>query len=67
MLASIAAISNFLDINEINKNIFDSFNLPKGRGNILQIKLKKILFIYLMKVTTPIQHHLNLLLIILII
>ncbi len=41
MLASIAAISNFLDINEINKNIFDSFNLPKGRGNILQIKLKK--------------------------
>ena len=41
ILASISAISNFLDINEINKNFFYNFNLPKGRGNILKVKLKK--------------------------
>jgi len=40
ILAATAIISNFVDIININKNIFYDFKIPKGRGDIKKIKVK---------------------------
>ena len=34
-------MSIFLDISKINKNIFDNFKVPNGRGDISKIKINK--------------------------
>ena len=41
ILAAIAIISIFKDINRLNSNIFYNFKNPKGRGDISKIKIKK--------------------------
>jgi len=41
ILAAMAVISIFIDINKLNKNIFYSFQNPKGRGDISKIKIKR--------------------------
>ena len=41
ILATIAVISIFKDINKLNKNIFYNFKTPKGRGDISKIKIKR--------------------------
>ena len=34
LLASLAVISNFIDLNDLNEKLFFfNFNIPKGRGN----------------------------------
>ena len=40
LLASVAIISNYFEIKKLNKNIFNNFILPKGRGDIKKIKVK---------------------------
>jgi len=41
LLASLAVISNFIDLNDLNEKLFFfNFNIPKGRGNKIQLKLK---------------------------
>ncbi len=40
LLATLAAISNFLDIKNLNKNIFYNYNLPTGRGDLFKKKIK---------------------------
>ena len=44
ILATLAVMSIFLDISNINKNIFINFKIPNGRGDISKIKInnKKI-------------------------
>ena len=41
ILAAIAVISMFKNINTLNKNIFYKFKILKGRGDISKIKIKK--------------------------
>ena len=41
ILATIAVISIFKDINKLNKNIFYNFKTLKGRGDISKIKIKR--------------------------
>ncbi|MBC8308455.1 MAG: UDP-N-acetylmuramoyl-L-alanyl-D-glutamate--2,6-diaminopimelate ligase, partial [Pelagibacterales bacterium] len=41
ILAAIAVISIFKDIDKLNKNIFYKFKTPKGRGDISKIKIKR--------------------------
>ena len=41
VLASLAVISNFLDLNTLNKKFFINYNLPEGRGDYNYIKFKK--------------------------
>ena len=47
ILASVAVISNFLKLENINEKFFFNHNLPKGRGdiNFINIKKNKIRFI----------------------
>jgi MurE/MurF fusion protein len=44
LLASIAVMSIFKDIKYLDKNIFDNFKIPEGRGDISKIKLDKKIF-----------------------
>jgi len=39
ILATLAVMSIYLDISKIDKNIFNNFKTPKGRGDISKIKL----------------------------
>ncbi len=39
ILATIAVISNFIDIQSLKKDIFYDFKLPKGRGDFTKIKI----------------------------
>ncbi|WP_023648047.1 UDP-N-acetylmuramoyl-L-alanyl-D-glutamate--2,6-diaminopimelate ligase [Candidatus Pelagibacter ubique] len=41
ILATIAVMSIFFDISRLNKNIFMSFKIPNGRGDITKIKINK--------------------------
>jgi len=41
LLATIAVISNFIEIKHVRKDIFHKFKLPKGRGNLIKIKNDK--------------------------
>ena len=41
ILASIAVISNYLDLDNISEKIFFNYNLPQGRGDYKYIKIKK--------------------------
>jgi murE/murF fusion protein len=41
ILAALAVMSIFLDISKINKNIFNNFKVPNGRGDISKIKINK--------------------------
>ncbi len=41
LLASLAVISNFLDLNNISEKFFLKFNLPEGRGDHKYIKINK--------------------------
>ncbi len=41
ILASIAVISNYLDLDNINEKFFFNYNLPQGRGDHKYIKIKK--------------------------
>jgi len=41
ILASIAVISNYLDLENISEKIFFNYNLPQGRGDYKYIKIKK--------------------------
>tara|TARA_B100001250_G_scaffold386306_1_gene382711 strand:+ start:4902 stop:7745 length:2844 start_codon:yes stop_codon:yes gene_type:complete len=41
ILASLAVISNFIDLEYINKNLFFNYNLPQGRGDENNIKINK--------------------------
>ena len=41
LLASLAVISNFFDLESLNKNFFNNFNLPEGRGDLSIVKIKK--------------------------
>ena len=41
LLATIAIISIFKDPRKLKRNIFNNFNVPKGRGDISKIKIKK--------------------------
>ncbi len=41
ILATLAVIAIFKDINKLDKNIFYNFKLPTGRGDISQIKINK--------------------------
>ena len=41
ILAALAVMSIFLDISKINKNIFNNFKVPSGRGDISKIKIYK--------------------------
>ena len=38
LLACLAAISNFIDIKNLRKNIFYNYNLMEGRGNLVKIR-----------------------------
>ncbi len=40
ILSSISVMSVYIDVLELNKNIFLNFELPKGRGDISKIKIK---------------------------
>ena len=40
ILATLAVMSIFLNISKLNKNIFISFKIPNGRGDITKIKIK---------------------------
>ena len=39
LLAAIAVISNYFEVEYLNENIFDNYNLPTGRGDLVKIKL----------------------------
>ena len=39
MLAAITVISIFKDVTKINKNIFNDFKIPEGRGDICKIRI----------------------------
>jgi len=41
LLASLAVISNFLDLNNISEKFFLNYNLPEGRGDYKYIKILK--------------------------
>jgi len=41
ILASLAVISNYLDLNNINDKFFFNYNLPEGRGDYKYIKINK--------------------------
>ena len=41
ILASIAVISNYLDLDNLNEKFFFNYNLPQGRGDHKYIKIKK--------------------------
>lgn len=41
LVAAVAVISNFIKIENLNKNIFYNFIQPSGRGNLKKIKLAK--------------------------
>ncbi|MDA9890495.1 UDP-N-acetylmuramoyl-tripeptide--D-alanyl-D-alanine ligase [Candidatus Pelagibacter sp.] len=41
ILAALAVMSIFFDISKINKNIFNNFKVPNGRGDISKIKINK--------------------------
>ena len=41
ILASLAVISNYLDLDNISENFFFNYNLPEGRGDYKYIKIKK--------------------------
>ena len=41
LLATLAVIGIFMDINKLDKNIFYRYKLPKGRGDISKIKIYK--------------------------
>ena len=41
LAAAIAVISNFINIDKLNKNIFKDYIHPSGRGNLKKIKIKK--------------------------
>ena len=41
ILASLAVISNYLDLNNINDKFFYNYNLPEGRGDYKYIKINK--------------------------
>ncbi len=41
ILASLAVISNYLDLNNINDKFFFNYNLPEGRGDYKFIKINK--------------------------
>ena len=41
ILAALSVMSIFLDISKINKNIFENFKIPDGRGDISKIKINK--------------------------
>ena len=41
LLATIAVISNFIEIKHVRKDIFHKFKLPEGRGNLIKIKNDK--------------------------
>ena len=41
VLASLAVVSNFLDLNNLNRKFFINYNLLEGRGDYNYIKLKK--------------------------
>ena len=47
ILASLAVISNFLDLKDVDEKFFLNYNLPQGRGdyNYIKIKKKRIHFI----------------------
>ncbi len=47
ILATLTALSSLIDVKKLKKNIFLDFNLPNGRGDIsnLRIKEKKIYFV----------------------
>ena len=38
LLACIAAISNFIDVKNLKKDIFYNYKLPEGRGNLIKIR-----------------------------
>ena len=40
ILATVAVISIYFDIQKINKNIFYNFSVPTGRGDFIKLKLK---------------------------
>jgi len=41
LLASLAVISNFLDLNNISEKFFLNYNLPEGRGDYKYVKIHK--------------------------
>ena len=41
ILATIAVLSKFFDLNKIDRNIFLNFKIPKARGDIVKISFKK--------------------------
>ena len=41
ILATIAVLSKFFDLNKIDRNIFLNFKIPKARGDTVKIKFKK--------------------------
>jgi len=41
ILAATTVISLFKDVNKLNKNIFYQYKIPKGRGDISKIKIKR--------------------------
>jgi len=41
ILATLAVMSIYIDISRIDKNIFDNFKVPNGRGDISKIKINK--------------------------
>ena len=46
ILAAIAVMSNFIRIENLNKNIFKYITLPPGRGNLRKLKIsKKIIYL----------------------
>ena len=47
ILATIASLDTFININNLKKNIFLNINTPKGRGDIFDINFenKKIYFV----------------------
>ena len=39
LLAALAAISNFIDVDTLNNKLFLNFSIPKGRGNKINVKI----------------------------
>ena len=40
ILATLASINSFININKLKKDIFLNFKIPNGRGNITKIKFR---------------------------
>ena len=44
MLATLAVISSFYDLEKLNTKFFDDYKIPEGRGDIKSIKINKKFF-----------------------